>query len=1053
MSKIPLLLALLCLAFPGIGLAQTTAKGTVIDDYGYPLQGAIIHVKGSTTTAVTNKDGEFSIAVDKGNVLVIDAVGFYTTEVNLKSNVSIQVRLAARYLPQSRPPDPGATPTGDTIYVPYKTRKMNVLYGQTNEQSFLGSIATVGAGQLSSTPASSYLYALPGRLAGLNTIQTSGFYTPLTASLTSVDIFVGNIPNNTSGAGPTDNTEFNVQLRGHNGSMGQAPIAIVDGVQREYYMLDPESIESVSVLKDPLSTLMLGQNSARGALIVTTKDPISGPPRVSFSAETGIQSALKLPTPLPAYQYAWLLNEALQNDGKNPAYTATDFNAYRNHTDPIGHPDVNWYKTILQDHARLNRYNLNVTGGGKTARYMVSMNYIDQQGLFVSSGQNTYNTNVDLKRYFINSKIDIDVNKDFAIGLQIMGRLQDGNEPGATTPVILKALESTPNNAYPVYNPNGTYGGNTNYTQNLLAQTIGSGYEEDHLHDVMANLDLHYKFDKWVKGWWASAKGNISVQEASLLNRSKQAPVFQMALSSTGDTSYNRFGQTVNQINTFTNTSWSRYRYAQLTTGYDRTFGEHRVSATLMFDQKNSLINYDIPSQLTNYGAKASYNYKERYFAEGALDYSGYNRYAPGHQYGLFYAGGLGWNMARESWMSDASSWLDQLKWRVTYGRTGNANVDNYGYFIWRQHYSQYAGAYPIGSNYPGTVGLGEQGNPGSQVLANINSTWERADKLDAGFDLSLFHNKLQISGDYYRERYFDVMQQPGRSIELIGASYPAENIGVDLYYGGELTATYQDQIGGVNFFLTGNASIQQSKVVFMDEQYEKYSWNVHTGHPVGQRFGLIADGLFQSGAEAAAAPTISGYTPLAGDIRYKDLNHDGIIDQFDEAPIGKMRPVIYYGLTAGVSYKGLDVSVLLQGVSNRDEYAADSYLDAGFQGQNNGYSQAYSPIMGRWIPENATKAIYPRLTAGGNGYNYTPLFSSSSFFLRNGNYLRIKNVDIGYNLPYSWLKKIKLRGVRFFANAQNLFTHAAYKAVDPEVSLPNYPMQKVINTGVTVKL
>jgi len=930
----------------------------------------------------------------------------------------------------------------DTIYVPYRTgTNLEVLYGRAKPASFLGSIATVGSSQLGLTPAPGYLYALPGRLAGLNVMQSSGFFSPPSGSLTTRDIFVGNIPNNSSGAGPTDNTEFTVQLRGHNASAGQSPIAVVDGVQREWYSLDPETIESVGVLKDALSTVLLGQNSARGALIVTTMQPIAGRPRVDFTAETGIQTAINLPTPLPAYQYAYLLNEALLNDGKAPAYTAADFNAWRNHTDPIGHPDVNWYKTILRDNARLTRYNLNVTGGGATARYLVALNYMSQDGFFVSSDANSYNTNAGIKRYTVNSKIDIDVNKDFTLGLQVFGRLQDGNQPGAGTQTILQNLLTTPNNAYPVVNPDGSYGGTNNYTQNLLAQTISSGYLADHLHDVMANLDLRYKFDKWVNGWWARATGNISVQEASLLDRSKQAPVFSQAISSSGDTSYHRYGLTINQSNSFTNTSWARYRYVQLSTGYDRRLGDHSVSTMLFFDQKNVLLNYDIPSQLTNFAWKASYNYKEKYFIEGATNYSGYNRYAPGHQYGLFYAGGLGWKV------------LDNLKLRVTYGRTGNANVDNYGYYIWRQHFSGVAGTYPIGSNYPNGGGLAEQGNPGSQVLANVNATWERADKLDAGLDIAVFHDHLQLTADYYHERYFDVMQTRGRSIALLGSGYPVENIGIDLYQGGELTLAWQDHIEGLNYFFTANGSIQQSKVLFMDEQYQKYSWNVHTGHPVGQRYGLIADGIFQTAADAAAAATIAGYAPRAGDIKYKDLNRDGVIDQFDVAPIGRQRPMIFYGLTAGLSYKGVEVSVLLQGAANREEYVANSYLDAGFQGQNNGYSQAYIQALNRWIPEVTTTASYPRLTAGGNGYNYSPLFTSSSFWLRDGSYIRVKNVNVAYNLPDAWVKKLRLRGIRIFANAQNLFTHAAYRGVDPEVSMPAYPMQKVINTGVTVKL
>lgn len=1049
-----LFVVLCCMALPQTCLAQTAVKGTVLDDYGYPVQGAVVHRKGEKTAQVTGKDGTFEWPSTPGAVLVFDYPGYNTIEIKAGANRSPFVRLSPRYLRQTLLPGSNAASTGDTIYIPGKPAPMlNVLYGQANPASFLGAVSTIGAGELGTTPASAYTYALPGRLAGLNVIQTSGFYSPLTGSLTSRDIFVGNIPNNTSGAGPTDNTEFNIQLRGHNASAGQSPMVVIDGVQREFYSLDPESIASVSVLKDALSTILLGQNSARGALIVTTKQPTVGAPRFSFTAETGVQSPLHLPKPLPAYQYAYLLNEALLNDGKTPAYTAADFAAYRDQSDPVRHPDVNWYNTILRDHASLNRYNLNVTGGGSTARYFVGLNYMDQQGLFVTSSANSYSTNAQLKRYVINSRIDIDVNKNFNVGLQLFGRLQDGTQPGATTASILQGLLTTPNNAYPIRNPDGSFGGTSNYTTNLLAQTIASGYMADHVHDVMVNLDLSYKLDNWVKGWWVKGKGNVSVQEASNQDRSKQAPVFSQSISATGDIAYHRYGSTINQRNDFTNTTWARYRFVQLSTGYNRQFGNHVVNGMLLFDQKNVLLNYDIPSVLTNYAGKASYNYEEKYFAEGALNYSGYNRYAPGHQYGLFYAGGVGWNMAKENWMESLSGWLNQLKLRVTYGRTGNANIDNYGYYIWRQHFSQVAGTYPIGSNYPNGAGLGEQGVPGSQVLANVNATWERADKLDAGIDLAFFHNRLLLTADYYHERYFDVMQKRGRSIALMGSTYPEENIGIDVYHGGELTLTWQDHISGLNYFFTGNTAIQQSKVIFMDEQYQPYSWNAHTGHPVGQRYGLMADGLFQTGAEATTSPTISGYTPHAGDIRYKDLNEDGIIDQFDVAPMGKERPMIYYGLTAGINYKGIEASILLQGVANRETYVGNNYTDAGFQGQNNGYSQAYEPALGRWIPENAATAMYPRLTSGGSGYNYSPLFQGSTYFLRNGNYLRIKNVAVGYDLPYTWIRKLKLRGIKIFANAQNLFTHAAYKGIDPEVPFPNYPMQKVINTGITVKL
>ncbi len=1015
-------------------------KATIVDDFGKPLSHVRITDAHGHLVTVSDSLGEFSISSKKQQPLYLNRKNFDEQVIELADNSNQIFRMHRSYIQGLYD-----YKTQDSSFHPY----YHVLYGNANQNSFLGSIATVSGNELQNTPAPQYTYALTGRLPGLNVLQTSGFYNPSLGGQTDVDFFVGNIPKNASGAGPTDNSQFNIQLRGHAASYGQSPIVVIDGIQREIYSLDPDEIESVSVLKDALSTILLGQNSSRGALIVTTLQPKIGKARLSFSAETGFQSSLKLPTPLAADRYAYLLNEALTNDGKKAAYTAADFDAYKNGTDPYGHPNVNWYDNILASNPMINRYNLNVTGGSDKAQYLVALGYLNQDGMFKTSSANSYNTNANLKRYSINSKINFKVNKDFTLGLDIIGRLENNNQPGAGTSNILSALLNTPNNAYPVYNPNGSYGGNTNYTNNLMAMVESSGYLAEQERDILVNLDLKYNLDRFIKGWWFKANGNVSVQSASYLDRSKQVPVFQLGVSDQGDTTYTRYGSTVNQKNNYTSTSWARYWYTSLSTGYDKNFGNNNIGAYLLYDQKQTLLNYDLPSVLTNYAAKANYNFKEKYFAEGGVDYGGYSRYASGHQYGLFYAGGLGWDVAKENFVKDNISWLNQFKLRATYGETGNANVDYYGYYIWRAHFQTLLPSYGIGSSYPVATGQAE-----SSSLANINATWEKARKLDVGLDIALFNNHLTGTYDYYHERYFDVMQMRGSSIALIGSNYPAENIGVDLYTGSEFSLTYQNSVHDFNYFITANASIQHSKVLFMDEQYEKYPWNIHTGLPVGQRFGLQANGFIQNAAQADTVATISGYTPKVGDVLYKDLNHDGVIDQFDVSPIGKIRPLIYYGLSFGVSYKGIEINMLIQGVQNNELYVDNGAIDAGFQGQNNGYGQAYEQIENRWTPENANNPTYPRLTAGGNGYNYSPLyFSSSSLFLHQDNYFRIKNVGVAYNLPYKWLKHLKIGGIKVFVNALNLFTAAQYNIVDPEISLSSYPLQKVINTGINIKL
>ena len=1039
---------------------QTNAShwvgGIVTDEYGKPLSGVRVHTKGVDNDVFTDREGHYHIDAPFGKKLIFNHPRFDILQREAKADTLLPIRLTSRFLHSSPVDFPASVEKKDTIIIPAPAEeKIDVLYEQADRESFLGSISTVNKKALDATTATNYMFALQGRLTGLNVVQTAGFGSLAIDSLTQKGLF-SNIPFNTSGAGPSDNTQFNIQLRGHSASFGQNPIAIVDGVEREYYSIDPETIQSVSILKDPLSNLLLGQNSSRGALIVTTNEPQLGPTRLDITAETGMQTSLGLPQPLPAYQYAYLLNEALLNDGKTPIYSQADFNAYRNHTDPVGHPDVNWYHTILRNAPMLTRVNLNAAGGSALARYVVSLSYMNDQGILVTSPDNTYNTNVGLQRYLLNSKVDVDVNKNFSIRVQVMGRLQDANQPGSTYSGILGTLLSTPNNAYPVYNHDKSYGGNANFTQNLLGMVEGSGYVLDHLRDVLSNVVLNYKMDRVTKGLYVRASGDVSVESETNMNRSFSTEVYSPVVSSPGDTSYSGFGSSSAQLNNYSTGTWARYRFVQLMAGYDRHFGDHSVNGELLFDQKRSLVGYDLPSELTNFAGKAGYSYKDRYFLQAAADYSGYNRYAPGHQYGLFYAGGAGWDIAKEPAFHKLAPWVDRFKLRATYGRTGNANVDYYGYYIWAEHFGQGAGSYPIGSSYNfAAQSILEGGAPGSQVLANSNATWEKADKFDGGVDLAFLQNRVLVTADYYHEKYFDVMQDRGDNLALIGISYPAENIGRDLYTGLELELTWQDRIGNVNYFITGNAAAQQSKVLFMDEQYEQNPWNVRTGRPVNQMFGYIAQGLFQTAADAAASPSLPGYTQHAGDIKYKDLNGDGSIDQFDVAPIAKASPLVIYGLSAGVNWKGIELSALLQGDANRPVYLDQTYYNFGFLNQGNTYSQAYTPSLGRWIPENGPTATAPRLTAGGNQYNGEAIFNTfgSSYWVKNGDFFRIKNVCLSYTVPYGWLRRAKLGGVKVFANVQNLWTWAATKGIDPEVSLPSYPLSRVVNFGVNVKL
>lgn len=1001
-----------------VTLSPHKGNGLVLDEFGRPLEGVQISTKDGKLLGNSNQNGEFNLGeVTSGQKIVLERNGYDSKIVVVNNSNALTVKLQDSYL---KFPE-----------------KVSVLYDEKESKEVLGSVSSVYTRQLSTTPTPLYLNALTGRLAGFYTQEISGFRTAKTDAISQADL-AGTLVNLATAykSSNTDNTEMYFALR------GQSPVTIVDGVQRDIYSIDPESIESITVLKDALSSIMLGQKSSRGVLQVTTKKGVVGAPKLSFTFETGVQNRLKTPKPLSSYQYAYLYNEALQNDGKLKAFSADDFTSFRNGLSPYLYPDVNWYNTITRDNAPISKYSLNVSGGIKNARYSVSVSYLDQQGMFKTSDAVDYNTNLKLERYLINSSVDVDVTKDFTVGLQLFGRIQEGCQPGAGTSSVLNALYSTPNLAYPVFNPNGSYGGASNYTSNLYQLTTGSGYKLDNNRDLMANLDMKYKFDNWLPGLYAKFKVNASSTSSSLITRNSQQPVYDLSISAAGDTSYTRYGTISDQTNSFSMTSTVQTFYAQAALGYDKKIGDHQFGAMIFGDQLRSTYQFDLPETYYNFAASANYNYKQKYFAEAAANYAGFDRFRPGHRFGGFYAGGLGWNIAEESFLKDNISWIDILKVRGTYGLTGNSNEDALGYYSWRSSFGQDgANRYFVGTNYSAVWGIVEK------MLPNVNSTWEKAHKFNLGVDMAFLKSKLKVEFDYYRDIYYDLLQQRGANTQLMGIAYPNENIGKNLYTGQELQITYQNHIGNFNYFVTANASRMKTEVLFMDELQRQNDWSKRTGKPVGQTFGYKADGLIQTQAEADNAPLLGGIKVHPGDVKLVDMNGDGIIDQNDEIALGNTKPVIYYGATLGFSFKGFDVSVLLQGVQNR------TYQQSIMPFGQGGKDQGYDYYMGRWTPETAATATFPRLTAGVN-WNNTPYLNNSSYWTHSGEYFRVKNVDIGYTIPMKANNKLRIAGIRIFANVQNLFTATPYKLFDPEIyGNTSYPIQRIINAGVNIKL
>jgi TonB-linked SusC/RagA family outer membrane protein len=902
--------------------------------------------------------------------------------------------------------DTAANPTDSLA----KPGSVILLHKSQLKARLLQSTATVYNNQLITTPAPSFLQALPGRLSGLYTRQRSG------------------VQDNDD---PTSVIDFRIR--------GQSPLILVDGVPRDFTSIEPESIQSITVLKDALATVMYGQRSSGNMILVTTKRAAQTSFKLSATAQRGVQNLINLPKTVSSADYAILYNEARNNDGLAPTYTAADVLAYRNGTDPIGHPDNNYRDLFLNKAAYLDRYNLNIQNGSNVARFYVALDYQNEEGFLRTSDVNTYGTNNNVDRYIVRSNISVDLNKSLTVGLNVFGRIQNSVQPGTTTTTsaIYTAIGATPNNAYPIFNQDASLGGNSRYTQNLWGLVNSSGYTKGTTRDLSTDVEATQKLDKWLPGLWVKANISYNNTVDQTINRSKTFAVY--SLQNAVNQTYGVIGANGTQPNTFSFNARRTYTYGKASIGYDRTSGDSKWNALILADQQSTTLDLQLPAVYTNYAGSLSYSFKDKYFAESALSYGGFNRYKPGHRFGVFYAAGLGWNLAKEDFLKE-SAWINTIKPRVSYGRTGNANV---GYYVYDQYY-EYGGTtavYYFGQTPTSARGYSELS------LANPNATWEKANKLNIGLDVAMFNNRLALTSEYFHDTYFDVMQVRGTSTQIIGQSYPAENVGRNRYTGFESSLSWNNKKGPFGYFITGNFSTLKTKVIYQDEVNQLYAYQRATGLPVGQPFGYVADGFYQSQADINSSPRVDGFTPVPGDLKYRDLNGDNVINQFDQTAIGTQKPLMFYGLTTGFNYKGFDMSISFQGVANRDIILSGSQE---YEFQTGGNGQIFQHQLNRWTPANAENATYPRLSLAASTSNINQ--RNSTFWVQSAAYLRLQNVDLGYTLPVSFTSKVKLSSVRVFVNGFNLYSFDSLDHNDPENNNSVFPLRRTFNAGLNVK-
>jgi TonB-linked SusC/RagA family outer membrane protein len=966
--------------------SDLSVSGKVTDKKGSPIAGVTVTVKGKNDSVITNENGAYTIKVQQDDILVFSAQNFQQYEEQVKTeklNVSLD---------EINPAD-----------------SMEILFGKHKGKTFSGAAASIKGDDINTVGSPSAGNALAGRLLGLIATQS---------------ISLGN-----------DGSSISIR--------NQGPIMIVDGAVRAIDDVNINEIASITVLKDPVSLAPFGMRSSGGIILVKTKGGSDTKQVVNFSTQLAIQEPTYLPNYLDSYNYALLSNEAAKNDGNPAIYSPTDLEGYRTGTDKYKYPNVDWYKLALKPAYYYTRNNLNVSGGSKIARYFVSLENLNQTGMF-KSGPNDYDTNNSLKRNSFRSNVEVDIDKNLTVGLRIAGRFEKSNGPGTNVNSLFSAMRNTPPNAYPVFNPDGSLGGNSLYQRNIYGLLYNTGYNLESRRTFFVDSDINRKLNFITEGLSLTGSVHYTSYYSNMVNRSRSNfAVYQLNIDPiTQAPSYKKFGTD----GTFASSTINSYVYRRLNYDagltYNHSFNKHNVDATLRYtwDQFDQSLNGDAEVPLTHayqgLVGRVSYDYNEKYFADLAFSYQGTEQYPKGGRYGFFPALSAGYDLAKEDFLKATS--VNQLKLKVSAGLLG---FDRAGYFATQPYYSSPSNAsYPFGSSATGLAYWNET------ALGNPNITWEKSRVLNAGIDARFFNSKLGLNLEYFNNRRYDVLQTRGATNPILGMDYPAENLGEYNHSGIELGSDYNFRIAKLDVALATNAQFFASKIIFIDELPRKYAYQERTGSN-GRPFGLEALGLFQSQEEINASPTQFFAKLQPGDIKYRDVNNDGVINDDDQIGIGKKNAPINYSGSIALKYKGFDFSMLVQGVANKDFFYTG--INA-WAFQNNGLvNTGVQPMhLGRWTPETAATATYPRLSYGSNVNNDR----TSTYWIKDGDYLRVKNIEFGYTLPNDLMTRTHLSNLRIFVNAFNAFTFTKLENLDPEALFSNYPLYRSFTLGISIK-
>lgn len=1000
---------------------QRVITGTVISgEDKQPIIGATIWLKNSAIGTSSNMDGNYSIKTEGlGGVLTFSYVGMKSQEIIIGNQQTINITLL---------PD---TEVLDEVVV--------VGYGHQKKESVVGAISTLDVKNIN-VPGASLSNALAGQLAGVVAVTRSGE--------------------------PGKGSAAEFFIRGVSSFKGTStPLVLVDGIERELDLVDTDDIASFSILKDASASAVYGVRGANGVIIITTKKGSEGKPKINARAEYGITSPTKMVDFVDSPQWARLYNEASGME----YYSPDDIRKYQDGSDPDLYPNVNWANELYRKTAANQRVNLSINGGGDISRYYISGSFYNEGSIYKSvQDKYDYNSSINYNKFNFRANMDFSLTKSTTLNLNLANIYEKSYSPGADKGDIWWYTFATSPNAFPVEYSNGALSSpSANSGNNPWNYLVHSGYQEQFWNSAQSLVGITQDLgDLVTKGLTANVKFSWDAFNTSTQKRYKTQTRYH-AQGRDPETGELILGPPIDtgkdELDYSRESSAKMTTYVEASLNYNRVFDQkHRIGALFLYNHKILRKLQDpnkfnsLPYKNQGIAGRVTYAFKDTYMGEFNMGYNGSENFAPGHRFGFFPAAAVGWVISNETWFEPVAKVLDFLKVKLSHGLVGNDQIGSGRRWI-------YEPTIASGNSW----GYGSTGNTGGTSsirigeVENLNVSWEEARKTNIGLEFSILR-KMKIQADYFYEKRTGIFLQREGLPDIAGvSSKPYVNLGSTLNRGFDGTLEYAEKVGEVYLTARANFTYNRNKVLDNDQPAKQYAYQEYIGKPFGrggsyQPFGLKALGLFQSQEEIDNSPVQTFGEYRVGDIKYQDINGDGKIDTYDRVALGYTNlPEIIYGFGLTAQWRSWDINTFFQGVDHTSIFMS-GYSLRPFSSGNIERSGINADLYGKlWMttntPEQNNQAVYPRLSMQ-NGPGSSNNSQTSSWLMRDGQYLRLKNFEMGYTFPKSILNKIFIKSLRVYASGNNLLTFSKFKLWDPEMGGgegTGYPPLRVISFGL----